>query len=519
MRSMFWKLFFSLLLAIFLGGGLSVLALAMFGHLSLPSQQQEAFKAMDENQAAMIMAAAEAAVQVYEFGGKTEYRKYLAALLRGAWVQLVLINKNNRDLTGAKADPEQIALAEKARSSGQPVLIREPGRLTVSKRLFVDRDDSPIVVGVRSFEPFLPPPDERIAEGQWSQQGNLRTGSKPEAGQAGQPGTTVQGPGPPPEPPEDYASLFFLKPRPPFFLMGVVIRTTIMLLIIAGVCYYLARSLALPLQKLQQTTRLIAQGDYSARVGNELGRVGNEIADLGREFDIMAERTEKVINAQTRLLRDISHELRSPLARLNVALEIARQHCQAEDDAPLARIGREADRLNELIGQLLTLTRLESGSGLPEAGPIHLGELLAEIAEDVNFEATTRNRSVAIVCTTPVVVFGSRELLHRAFENIIRNGSRFTAPGTRVEISIAKRNDRAVIDVADNGPGVPEADLAHLLEPFYRVAEARERKSGGVGIGLAIAAQAIQTHGGEIALANRSDTSGLAVTVILPLAA
>jgi len=218
------------------------------------------------------------------------------------------------------------------------------------------------------------------------------------------------------------------------------------------------------------------------------------------------------------LLRDISHELRSPLARQNVALELARQRCQAEDDKALNQIGREADRLNELIGQLLILTRLESGGELSGAEPVQLADLVAEVAEDVNFEALTNNRSVRVVNTIPVVVFGSREFLRRAIENITRNGARFTREGTSVELSLTIQGEEAVITIVDSGPGVAEKDLSHLFEPFYRVAEARERKSGGVGIGLTIARQAIRAHGGEVNLRNRSDAAGLTVTISLPLA-
>jgi len=291
-----------------------------------------------------------------------------------------------------------------------------------------------------------------------------------------------------------------------------------MLLVIALVCYLLARSLTTPIRRLQKITQQIAGGDYSARVGGSLGRGGNEIADLGRDFDIMVERTEKVITSQNRLLRDISHELRSPLARLVVALELAKKCCPEEEDTALSKIGQEAARIDDLIGHLLTLTRLESGAGILAVEVVDLTELVRSIAADVNFEAADSHKGVTIVAAATVRLSGSRELLRRAIENIVRNAAHYTAANTRVEISLAVSKAEATITVSDYGPGVPESDLPHLFQPFYRVAKARERQSGGVGIGLAIALQAVKAHGGAITAKNLSERQGLVVTITLPYA-
>jgi len=287
------------------------------------------------------------------------------------------------------------------------------------------------------------------------------------------------------------------------------------------VCYFLARSLTAPIRKLREATNRIAGGDFSVRVGRELGRQGSEVADLGRDFDTMAERIEALLLSQKLLLRDISHELRSPLARLNVALELARQRAGAEAGPPLDRIGLESERLNELIGELMTLTLLESGARELRKENFELNGLIGMVAEDALYEARGRNRDVTFVADGKALVHGSWELLRRALENVVRNAVRYTAENCEVEIHLTCEYSgggrKAVITTRDHGPGVPEETLPHLFKPFYRVAEARDRQSGGAGIGLAIAERAVRLHGGSMTAANAHD-GGLIVTINLPLA-
>jgi two-component system sensor histidine kinase CpxA len=235
----------------------------------------------------------------------------------------------------------------------------------------------------------------------------------------------------------------------------------------------------------------------------------------------MAERMEGLVNGQKRLLLDISHELRSPLTRLNLALELAKKRF-AEGDDNLARIARESERLNVLIGQLLALTRSEALAIDADSSPVHLADLLLEIAEDVNFENQNRGKAISILELDAAVVAGSRELLRQAIENIVRNGAYYTRPESRVEISLSCRESEAggrlaVIRIRDHGPGVPEDKLPHLTEPFYRVAEARDRNSGGTGLGLAIARQAVLQHGGTLLFTNAPDRDGLIVDILLPI--
>jgi signal transduction histidine kinase len=291
--------------------------------------------------------------------------------------------------------------------------------------------------------------------------------------------------------------------------------------LVAGVvCYFLARSLTAPILQLQKAARQFAAGALTTRVGPLLGGRKDEIADLGRDFDMMAERIGTLLNGQQRLLRDISHELRSPLARLNVALELARQRSGPEAAHALDRIEREAERLNQLIGELVTLTLLESGAEKIEKVRVDLSRLLQDVAEDANFEAQDRNRSARVVSNEDIAVTGSEELLRRAVENVVRNALRYTVEGTAVEVSLFCREEKgrtsAVIRVRDHGRGVPEAALTQLFRPFYRVADARDRQTGGTGIGLAITERAVNLHGGTVAASN-DPAGGLVVEIALPL--
>jgi two-component system sensor histidine kinase CpxA len=271
-----------------------------------------------------------------------------------------------------------------------------------------------------------------------------------------------------------------------------------------------------PILRLRGVAQQLARGNLQARVGADFLRRQDELADLGRDFDLMAEQLESLFTAQRRLLGDVSHELRSPLARLSVALELARRQCGDAALPSLDRIERETERLNELIGQLLALSRLESGPQ-PTAGErVDLAALVREIAADAAFEARARQRSVAIMELAECATTGSAELLRRAIENVVRNALCYTREGTAVELTLRREADTARLSVRDHGEGVPEAALAQLFQPFYRVAEARDRQTGGIGLGLAIAERAVRLHGGQVTAANAVD-GGLFVELRLPV--
>jgi two-component system sensor histidine kinase CpxA len=283
----------------------------------------------------------------------------------------------------------------------------------------------------------------------------------------------------------------------------------------------LAWYLTKPIIRLRAATRQLAAGDLTARSGAPASKRRDEVAGLVRDFDAMAERLEMLVKAQSRLLNDISHELRSPLARLNVALGLARQRAGVESADMLDRIELEASRLNELIGRILTLARLEDGEQRVPRTPVPLGELVANVAEDAEFEAQERHCHVHT--TIPAGEWGVRgndSLLHSAVENVVRNAIRYTAEGSSVEIVLAREERssgaEAVLRVSDLGPGVPEDSLGKLFEPFYRLDDARGRLTGGVGLGLAITERAVRFHGGKVSAFNRAE-GGLMVEIRLPL--
>lgn len=316
--------------------------------------------------------------------------------------------------------------------------------------------------------------------------------------------------------------------RPLWYLLGkaspvrdILLRLAMMLTVVGVLSYGLARYLTRPILGLQGAVRRFAGGDLDVRVGPSVQDRKDEIGQLGRDFDHMAERIESLVRAQQRLLGDISHELRSPLARLYVALELARKRTTTEAQPALDRIEREAERLNELIGQLLTLVRLESGSETVERGPVDLSALVRQLARDVDFEAAGRHCSVAATIADRVVVLGNEELLRRALENVLRNAIRYTAAAGSVELELAGKRieDRwwAEISIRDHGPGVPESALGEMFQAFRRVGDARERDSGGVGLGLSIAEQAVRAHQGVISAENATD-GGLRVVIRLPVA-
>src|ERR1700722_602973 len=332
-------------------------------------------------------------------------------------------------------------------------------------------------------------------------------------------------------------------------LFGRIHGIGILIAIISSglVCYILARYLTSPIVQLRGATQKLASGDLTARAGTPGSRRHDEMAELGRDFDRMAERRESLVNAQSRLLTDISHELRSPLARLNVALELARQRSGPEARSALDRIDRESNRLNELIQKLLTIARLEAGDESLEKSPVHLEQLIHEIARDATFEAQSRHRQVEAEVIDDCVVMGSPSLLHSAIENVVRNAIRYTDEGTTVELRLEKNvrllaadtgvfdiarkkgglhdgsqasdgasTAEAVVRVTDSGPGVPEDAIENFFRPFYRIDEARGRQTGGVGLGLAITDRAVRLHGGTIRVCNRPE-GGLIVEIRLPL--
>jgi len=321
-----------------------------------------------------------------------------------------------------------------------------------------------------------------------------------------------------------YTLVLSPPPGPRLFLgpRGLPIPGLIIAVISSGlVCYLLAWFLTMPVVRLRAATRQLAAGDLSARAGAPSIRRRDEVAGLMRDFDTMAARLETLVKAQSRLLNDISHELRSPLARLNVALGLARQRSGPESASMLERIELEASRLNELIGRLLTLARLEDGEQRVPSTPVLLDEVVLSVADDAEFEAQARGCHVR--STIPAGdwdVPGEASLLHSAIENVVRNAIRYTREGTTVNIHLEKTENstgaEAVVSVTDCGSGVPPDALEKLFLPFYRLDDDRGRLTGGAGLGLAITERAVRFHGGRVAAFNRAE-GGLLVEIHLPL--
>lgn len=275
-------------------------------------------------------------------------------------------------------------------------------------------------------------------------------------------------------------------------------------------CYGFAYHLTSPVRRLREAVDCFGRGDFSARAATNRR---DELGQLALSFNKMADRIQTLLSAERRLLLDISHELRSPLARLSVAVELARSG--KDRDVMLDRIEKEADRLNELVGELLQVTRAEGDPSLHKTATVHLDELLGDIVYDAQLEAKAKGVAVDVKSSQPIALTGDEELIRRAVENVVRNAIRYAPQGTAVEIQIERIADRAQVIVRDFGPGVPQEALPRIFDPFYRVDSDRNRASGGVGLGLAIARRAVELHKGK--LQARNVNPGLLVTIDLPI--
>ena len=283
----------------------------------------------------------------------------------------------------------------------------------------------------------------------------------------------------------------------------------------AALCFLLTRNITQPIVRLRRAAASIAAGRLKTRVDPRVLRRHDEIGTLGRDFDRMAEQIETLVTAQRDLLGDVSHELRSPLARLVVAIGLLRTASPEEAPEYLRRIEQEADRLDKLIGQLLTLTRIESGVESAQRETFDLTNLVQEVAADGDFEAQAHDRTVKLVQMDACTMVGVPEMLRSAIENIVRNAIRHTSAGTSVEITLKQTNPgKAIIKVRDYGPGVPDRMLADIFRPFHQVPESGSNPQGA-GLGLAIADRVARMHEGSVSARNAVDR-GLIVEMELP---
>jgi two-component system sensor histidine kinase CpxA len=320
--------------------------------------------------------------------------------------------------------------------------------------------------------------------------------------------------------PDGTAYTVLLVPRRPSIfgalsLPGISARILgIALVVSAFASWWLAQHLSAPIRRMQEGARALAGERLDVRVSAGLDGRKDEVAVLAREFDAMADRLRANRSALTRLLGDISHELRSPLARMRLALGLARQP-SADTARQLERMEREIERLDVLISQVLKLARL-NGTDVPfEREPFDVDEMLDEVVRDAAFEGTAKGCKVETVGAAHSVVSGNRELLRSAIENVLRNAVRYSPQGTAVEVAVERSAAGLTILVRDRGPGVPPGELERIFEPFYRVAESRDRDTGGEGIGLAITSQVMKAHGGSARADNRAG-GGFEVQLNLP---
>jgi two-component system sensor histidine kinase CpxA len=283
----------------------------------------------------------------------------------------------------------------------------------------------------------------------------------------------------------------------------------IALVVSALTSWWLAQHLSAPIRRIQAGARALASENLDVRVSAGLEGRKDELAVLARDFDAMADRLRANRGAITQLLRDISHELRSPLARMRVALGLARQP-PADLTRQLDRLEREIERLDALISQVLKLARLHGTEAPFVRETFDLDDVIEEVVRDANFEGAVKNCKVRLQGAANVAVNGNRDLVRSAIENVLRNAVRYSPHDAPVDLAVTPADGGVVIAVRDRGPGVPAADLMRIFEPFYRVAESRDRDSGGEGIGLAITAQVMMTQGGS-ARAHNIQSGGLEV--------
>lgn len=297
-----------------------------------------------------------------------------------------------------------------------------------------------------------------------------------------------------------------------FPLLPLLIPFFASLIFSAGLAWYITR----PLRYLSEASKRFAEGQLDVRVMSKMGSRQDEIADLGKDFDYMAQQIQQLVNAQKRLLNDVSHELRSPLARLQIAVEMSRQQPERVPEL-LQRMEKESKRLDELVSELLTLSRLEASVLKNELDYFDINGLINAIADDGRFEAESQNKKILYQDQAEVLLKGRIELIRRAIENIVRNALFHSKPQGQVDISLTQKTDSVEIIICDQGNGVPEEKLEQLFQPFVRIDETNQNATiPGYGLGLAIARRAIELHNGSIRAFNQQQ-GGLCIAIRLPL--
>jgi signal transduction histidine kinase len=409
---------------------------------------------------------ADEAAHAYESGGQPGFEQFDRELLGKSGVELYLIDGYGKDVLSRPIPPDSRSMVRAARSDGR-ILSRFWLSSHSSCYKFTSPSGRPYVLLVRS---------------------RLQMGKFLDATAGG---------------------------GLPFF--GVV------LLMVTLLCFWLTHHIVAPIQGIQSAARMVAAGDLSVRAPLEIAKRHDELAALAADFDAMVERMGAFVRSQKVLLSTVSHELRSPLARLMMSLALLRNPSSCEPEELLQRMERDVERIDTLMGQLLTLSRLETGLSSAARDNVDLSQLVQEVMADGDFEARSCGKSVRLEAEAGIVIEkADQQALRSACENIVRNAIRFTRPGTEVEVSLKtdgmSPSSQAVLSIRDQGPGVPGELLQQIFEPFFRIHApgGDPRANQGTGLGLAIALEAIRQHRGTI-IASNTDPIGLEVKIMLPM--
>jgi signal transduction histidine kinase len=479
MGRLFWKFFLSILLAqvaatIGIGGAV---------WLRDQAHQRNGEPTLDVGPPAIIML--DAAAATLRHGGVDGLRELAATSRR---MRLYVLDDQGNELLGRTVPPRLRGEVERNLETGAPShavarLTAPDGRHYLA---FASR-----IPGVRPGMAGLP-----------QDSGPAAAASASAAGPGPNSGSGPGGPGGP--------GGFGLPPefgRHVGHWLPIVAATVASFLFAALLAWYFSR----PIRALRGAFEAAAAGDLAPKFGeSRMAVAGDELAELGHDFDRMSAQLRTLMEGQRRLLHDVSHELRSPLARLQAAIGLAHQQPD-KIGASLERIERESVRMDRLVGELLTLSRLEATNALPATEPVDLVEMIDQIADDARFEAGAR---IDVDAPVPVTVRGAPDLLWSAVENIVRNAVKHGGANGAVEVALHPDDGTAHIEVLDRGPGIAEEHLGEIFEPFFR-SNPTLNNVDGHGLGLAIAKRVVETHGGRISASNRTG-GGLRMTITLP---
>ncbi|MDD4914629.1 MAG: histidine kinase dimerization/phospho-acceptor domain-containing protein [Methylococcales bacterium] len=463
---MFWKFFLAFWVAL-LVAGVGVGTAVWIKHTT---EAERNIENIDDRHGAALLDVAEIA---FQHGGLDALRNFLGKLQSFHFSRVYAVDEQDRELLMRKVEP---SVLNQARS-----LLYQTTHPDAIRLVSATDGQHYLLFAVRSHRPHpFPPP-------LFWQSGN------------GRPGDHAPPPGSPRHPSERYSSL-----------LSIVIGLLASLLFSAVLAWYFAR----PIRSLRQAFSAVAQGDLDTRVGPMMGRRRDELSDLGRDFDHMVGQIRSLVNAQQRLLHDVSHELRSPLARIQAAIGLVQQQPE-KAQATMERIERETQRISDLVGELLVLSRLEAGVSGEDNAEFDIGGLLDDVVEDARFEADQLELQIRYAGIDDTPVKGCGELLHRAFENVLRNALQHCKKGGVIQVIAGFNPDNRLFQLCidDQGPGVAESDLSAIFEPFFR--SGKTTKAYSTGLGLGIAKRSIVGHGGLIQASNRPE-GGLRVKIDIP---